>query len=137
MDEMSIGSRSLICALALCVAVVSALPDCCLTACHEPSTPMDMSGPMAHHHHHQMSESATKIPVLAVQRTTCQHCRIAEPTFSFAGDSGRPFRSSRVAPLVMAFSQQSGTQTIIPDLSPPRSPGVLSASADLHLPLRI
>jgi hypothetical protein len=134
---MRIGSHPLVCVLALCVAVVPALPDCCLTACHDSSAQMAMSGPMAHHHHHRMSESGTKTPLMAVQRTTCQHCGITAPTFSFAGDSGQPFRSSRVVPLVMTLSHQSGTQTIIPDLSPPRSPGVLSASADLHLPLRI
>jgi hypothetical protein len=137
MQEMLIGSRPLVCALALCVAVVSALPDCCLTACHESSAHMNMSGPMAHHHHHQMSESGTKTPALAVPRTTCLHCGIAEPTFSFASDSGQLFKSARLAPLAMTVNPQRGTQTVIPDVSPPRSLGVLSASADLHIPLRI
>jgi hypothetical protein len=98
---------------------------------------MDMSGPMAHHHHHQMSESGTKTPALAVLRTTCLHCGIAEPTFSFASDSGQLFKSARLAPLAMTVNPQRGTQTVIPDVSPPRSLGVLSASADLHIPLRI
>jgi uncharacterized protein involved in copper resistance len=142
MHEMLIGGRSLICALALCVAVVSAFPDCCLTACHESSAQMDMSrmdmsAPMDHHHHHQMSQTGTKTPVLATQRIACQHCGIVEPTFSFASDNGQSLKPVRVAPLAMTVSAQRGTQTVIPDLSPPRSPGVLAASADLPLPLRI
>ena len=137
MHEMLIGSRPLVCVLALCVAAVSVLPDCCLTACHESSSQMDMSAPMAHHHHHQMSESGSKTPTLAMQRATCQYCGITEPIFSFASDIGQPFKSVRVAPLAMTFNPQSGTQTVIPDVSPPRSSCVLSASADSHIPLRI
>lgn len=134
---MLIGSRPLVCALGLCVVVVSALPDCCLTACHESSAHTDISGPMAHHHHHLMTASGTQTPTLGMPKTPCRHCGITEPTFSFAGDGGHPFKSVRVAPLVMTFNPQSRAQTIILDLSSPRSPGVLSASADFRIPLRI
>ena len=136
MYAVSTKTRSLIAALALSVATFAALPDCCLAMCPETSAHVHVAPPMAHHHPHAMSEPAgAKTPILTMQDTTCRHCRIAEPAISLA--KVQPFTSIRPAALPVAAESQSATLSHIPDISPPRSPALLSVSTTLRLPLRI